>query len=342
MPAEPTGSVAAPGRPARGATDAGVEPPLHPRRRSWLHRLLEPLEDYARVTAEAVMTVAAGVVGFVILPSLAPVTPPAGALRYVELTGPNLPTYVGVMASASDPRVIVVLGMDVPRGADARWTMSIAYDRRDHLTDLRTIGTVHVGSPQRGAGTLEFLQVTGTMAPGDRSYDKLRNGYVAYEGSTSRAGTQWPPGAEVVTFDVTGPVAMTARSGANLATTLLGISQTSTPPAGETAAPFLPEVVYTAGATYQDQTGGPTIEPGNQWEWTVHGEQVLPPAVATGVDNAQQTHAQNRFFAAAVLFGIAASSGAGFAIDLIVVVQRRRRLAEAREHAARAARTAGP
>ena len=91
---------------------------------------------------------------------------------------------------------------------------------------------------------------------------------------------------------------------------------------GSALAPFDSEVLDNT-SNYQNLTGGPTLETPSGWDWFTDGVTTTP--MATGVNDAIQQSDQNKTFAAAVLFGVAASGVAVFFVEMVGATQEERR-----------------
>lgn len=361
MPEEPTGSgradrrLATPGELVRQrSSDISVDVnPVStatrgPETGGRLARAVEKaLTDNPRLVVEAAMALIATLIGLLLLPTLNVPPPPRSVLVDVTLTGPYLPTYLGVKTSARNRNVEIIVGMNAPRTSKAQWQVGVTYREPDALNHLRVRRGHFMGVTSVNPG-FETLQIGGTIPAAARSFSEMKNGIAA---AMDANYTLFPPAdAAMVSFRVAGPLPFTVTSGAQL-TTVLPVLQldtwTVTTPAslakasGTTAKPNVGELYYTAGSTYQSLTGGPAIETGHVWDWTSSDEAVLPGETATGVDNALVTQGQNQLFIAAVLFGLGASGAAGFAVDIIPVFQRWRRRRKAQRFARESSKTQG-
>lgn len=311
---------------------------------SFRHRLSGDFERYARITIEGALTVAATIVGLVLLPPSVTVAPPGGALSLVRLVHPDDPAYLGVVATSSSSTVTLLVGMQVPAGGSGAWQLQVTVAPRDTVSLFASPGAFAIGGTPDGMHMSRrhgsTYTVSGQLPPGSDSFTELQHGFVAYSTAHQFGTTKF----DVVSLRVSGPVAVTARSGATLATALPGIQSEvdtavgSPSSSGATGtgfalevpnpASFVGEADYGAGRTYENLTGAPQIEDGSQWDWmTSSGAQTLPPLTATGVNPHEQAEEQNQLFVAAVLFGLAASFGSGFLLDILVAAVRRRKTA---------------
>ncbi len=239
----------------------------------------------------------------------------------------------------SDPGVNhVLLGMDVPPHVRANWTIGIIYNEHDTI-HFAASNRVHIEAQRLSSSEIQVpgyvaAAITGSMTS-TNSFTQFQNGYWAEYtkefGATTRTGL--PTDVDTIQFTLDGPVPITTAVGSTISVALPSLDVINEPPVsgevkGAAPAPFNSEDLYSAGS-YQNLTGGPKVEGVYGWDWFNAGG-VTPPITATGVDNATQQSDQNKTFAAAVLFGVAASAGAVFCVELVGAIQEERRARRSR------------
>ena len=312
----------------------GSEPGFRSRKRRFARWLSRALVAFPKATIEAVLFVAALVVGLVVLPSLAVLSSSQPAIQAIILERPyDIPSYLLFDNFGSGNTI--ALGMDVPAGVTAHWTLVIILNSEDSLTnesfspDIKYTGSA--SSSALADPGFRGVVLTGTFAAGAKSYTEFDSGYYQVYSERYRAFGEsgnhgLPKDYEAVNFSVSGPVHLATVSGANVSVSLPSLVQrdkfTAT---GQTSAPFNSEVFYDGGI-YQPLTGGATIQGGRYWDWFTHG--FFPPAVATGLDAVEQENEQTKTFVAAAMFGLAASALAGMCIEIVDAagaVRRRRK-----------------
>lgn len=296
----------------------------------FLRLILRPLTAYPRVTIEAVLVVAALVVGLLILPTLSAASPGPTAVKVVLLErSSDVPTYL--LFDDYGTGVTVGVGMDVPAGTKASWKLILIYNSEDSLTNRSETSNVSFAGNLSGSdiGTPGYQGVvfSGTLAGGSNSYTEFADGYFQrysqkfnISGSGS-ADTGLPTDDAVVNFTISGPAQIATVSGANVAISLPTLLKSDSK-SNQVSAPFNTEVFYDGG-TYQAITGGATIQGGQYWDWFNHG--IFPPTVATGVNGVEQQREQNNTFIAAAMFGLAAAAMAALSIEVVEAIQQHRR-----------------
>lgn len=321
---------------------AAVDSPNRPRdpdakahrKRSRFRRIVSLPVRFPRVTVEAVLLTASLALAFWYLPNTSAAKPESmSAVQQIALIRPaNIPSYVLDNAPyPGSPQDEVVLGMDVPAGSKpVSWDLVIFYPDQDQMVDRGVNnGDVHFGyvatSKDLGDPGYQGIDITGTMPAGSNSYSEFKDGYSATQAKVGlNGGSDTTPKDDVdFFFTIKGPVQPTDIQGATMAVNLPGIYVGSNDQTAKQApAAFVSEDYYNGGI-YQNLTGGPTIQGGTNWDWLNTG----PTAAvsATGVDPAGQQDANNQFFLAAVLFGLAAAAGAALAVELVEAVQDSRR-----------------
>jgi hypothetical protein len=300
--------------------------------RHWFGLPFRPLTAYPRVTIEAILTVASLVVGLIILPSLA--TPAKGptAIQAIVLERPaNIPAYLFYGDFGSSNNTIYV-GMDVPLGTKAKWTLFILFNSLDTLTNEQMSKPVNIvtklSSSDLGEKGVRGLELSGTTAGGSTSYSQLQNGFNTLVSQNANSffskstGDGIPKDLEGFSFGLSGPAQQSAVSGANVSVTLPSLlNKDDGSSAKAVPAPVNTEAIYDGG-NYQAITGGATIEGGHYWDWYNHG--YFPSTVATGLDTVEQQNEQNKTFIAAAMFGLSAAAVAALAIELVEVFEHRR------------------
>jgi hypothetical protein len=308
-------------------------PPPSPER-STVRRTIAVLLRYPRVTIGGVLTVLATVLGLVILPNSGTATSGPSAIFYLLLDRPsNINSY---LFFRSDPGINhVVVGMDVPPHVRADWTIYLLYNKQDTI-HFAASNSAHLQADRIRYGQQgDWLAViTGSMTSAN-SFTEFQNGYyseVTKVIGSSGLATGLPTDIDSIQFTLDGPVPITTAVGSTISVALPALAvQNESPVSGKAAgtapAPFDSEDFYRAGS-YQNLTGGPTLEAAIGWDWFNDG--FTPPITATGVDDAMQQSDQNRTFAAAVLFGVAASAVAVFFVELVGAIQEERRAGRSR------------
>jgi hypothetical protein len=285
-------------------------------------RALRPLTKYPRVTIEAVLTGGALLAGLLILPPLTAAAPGRAAIDRIALIRPP-PTPAYLLYDIYPGGETVVLGFDTTVKED--WGLVIIYDPADHIVEGKThnatfgqrLSAKYINSGNGDVG----LYVHGMAKPGFHSYSEFQNGYysVFSQHFNIFKGGGLPVDDAVINFQITGPVPLAYVTGASEAITLPQLVYKDFG-SGKNA-DFRSEMFYDAG-TYQNQTGGATIQGGEYWDWLTDG--LFPGTVATGVDNAKLQTEQNQTFIAAAMFGLAAAGAAGLCLEIVDVVEIRR------------------
>jgi hypothetical protein len=310
-----------------GATETPV--PARQRRSLRVHRLFT---RYPRVTIEAILTIAATLVGVLILPPLTAAKAGPAPIASIVLERPsNVATYL--LYDAFQGGETIAVGMDNPGTAPAKWSMVIIYNDKDTLSD-RSISQGNatfagkISSANLGFGKDYVGEViNGSAAPGSKSFTEFDNGYWALFSNEFNPfahngnGGGLPGDYTAINFTIKGPVPVATDSGASTAVPLPGLFDDIQQVKGATE-PFNSEVFYDAG-TYQNLTGGATVQGGTNWDWFDHG--LFPPTTVTGIDDAVQQTEQNETFIAAAMFGLAAAAAAAFCIEVVDVFEVRRR-----------------
>jgi hypothetical protein len=277
------------------------------------------------------LTIAATLVGVLILPPLTTATAGPPPIEGIVILRPSdVPTYL--LYDAYQGGETVAVGMDNPGSTPVKWQMVIIYNVKDTLADRQVtqgkasfdtkLSASFLGTSKDYVGWL----IDGVAQPGSKSFTEFDDGYwslfsnkydpFAQDGS----GSGLPDDYTAIDFTIKGPVPVAAVSGASTAVPLPGLFDKVDAVIGTTA-PFNSEVFYNAG-TYQNLTGGATIQGGTNWDWFDHG--LFPQTVATGIDDAKQQTEQNETFIAAAMFGLAAAAAAGFSLEVVDVIEARR------------------
>jgi hypothetical protein len=295
-------------------------------------RALRLFSRYPRVSIEAILTVAATLVGVLILPPLTTATAGPAPIQSVVLEAPsNVPTYL--LYDAYQGGETIAVGMDNPGKTPVKWSMVIIYDVSDTLANRQIgpgnatfagkVSSATLGSSKDYVGEV----INGSAPPGAKAFTEFDNGYWSLFSNhynpfaQNGNGGGLPSDYTAVNFEIKGPVQVATDSGASTAVPLPGLFDDVQQAKGP-AAPFNSEVFYDAG-TYQNLTGGATIQGGTNWDWFDHG--LFPQTVATGIDDAVQQTEQNETFIAAAMFGLGAAAAAAFCIEVVDVFEVRRR-----------------
>ncbi len=267
-----------------------------------------------------------------ILPPLGTAGPgPAPISGFVLIRASNVPAYL--LYDVYNGGETVVVGMDT--NVQVNWELVIVYDAQDSLINRSTrnasfgpaLSAKFLNASPGEVGVL----VRGTAYPGFDSFSEYQRGYFSvfsteFNPYASGGNNGLPEDDSTINFDVTGPVPVATQSGADEAITFPTIVTKSAPGSSGPPAAFNSEVFYDAG-TYQNLTGGATIQGGVYWDWFDNG--LFPGTVATGVDNATLQAEQNKTFIAAAMFGLAAAGAAGLALEIVDALERRRDLRRA-------------
>lgn len=287
-----------------------------------LRRPTRIVTAYPRVTIEAVLTLAATLVGLFILPPLTAAAPgPAPIDRIALVRPPSVPAYLLYDIYQGGETIVVGFDTKVP----VNWGLAIVYNPADKIVEGSTHDAVfgqklsakYINSGNGDVG----LYIHGTANPGFHSYTQFENGYysVYTQHFNVFQGGGLPTDDATINFRVTGPIPLAYATGASEAITFPQLVYKDFGPGKN--ADFRSEMFYDAG-TYQNQTGGATIQGGEYWDWLTDG--LFPGTIATGVDNAKLQTEQNQTFIAAAMFGLAAAGAAGLCLELVDVYELRR------------------